>query len=55
MLFALLGWFGFVGKNPVGEKRLDTLNTEDVVATIVEFEKFKARTRLAYFREARIR
>ena len=54
MLFALLGWFGFIGKNPVGEKRLDALNTEDVVATIVEWEKFKARTRLMYFREARI-
>ena len=54
-LFALLGWFGFIGKNPVGEKRLDALNTEDVVATIVEFEKFKARTRLAYLKEGILR
>jgi len=53
-LFALLGWFGFIGKNPAGEKRLDSLNTEDVVATIVEFEKFKARTRLAYLKEGRL-
>ena len=26
MLFALLERFGFIGKNPVGEKRLDSLN-----------------------------
>ena len=54
MLYALLEWFGFIGNNTIGEKRLDALNSEDVVAAIVEFEKFKARTRLMYLREARI-